>query len=38
MDLINFNQMGIVDPDKRIKQLVNSGSNISVDPNVNILR
>ncbi|XP_070505953.1 STAM-binding protein-like A [Chironomus tepperi] len=37
-DLINFNQMGIVEPDKRLKQLVLSGSNISVDPNQNILR
>jgi STAM-binding protein len=30
--------MGIVEPDKRLKQLVLSGSNISVDPNQNILR
>lgn len=37
-DLINFNQMGIVEPDKRLKQLVLSGSTISIDPNQNILR
>ena len=37
-DLINFNQLGIVDPDQRIKQLVNSGSNITVDPNQAVLR
>lgn len=37
-DLINFNQLGIVDPDQRIKQLVNSGSNITVDPNQPVLR
>lgn len=37
-DLINFNQMGIVEPNLRIKQLVNSGSNVTVDPNQPVLR
>ncbi|CAO1423725.1 unnamed protein product [Diamesa tonsa] len=37
-DLINFNQLGIIEPDQRIKQLVNSGSNITVDPNQAVLR
>ncbi|KAG5672935.1 hypothetical protein PVAND_003022 [Polypedilum vanderplanki] len=37
-DLINFNQMGIVEPEKRLKQLNESGSNINVDKNQNILR
>lgn len=37
-DLINFNQLGIVEPNQKIKQLVNSGSNVNVDPNQPILR
>lgn len=37
-DLINFNQLGIVQPDQRIKQLVNSGSNVQVDFATPILR
>lgn len=37
-DLINFNSMGIVEPNQRIKQLVNSGSNVVVDPNQPVLR
>lgn len=37
-DLINFNQLGIVEPNQRIKQLVSSGSNVSVDVNQPVLR
>lgn len=37
-DLINFNQLGIVEPHERLKQLANVGSSIQVDPNQNILR
>lgn len=37
-DLINFNHLGIVEPNQRLKQLANAGSNIQVDPNQNILR
>lgn len=37
-DLINFNQMGIVEPDLKIKQLVNLGNNVTVDANQPVLR
>lgn len=37
-DLINFNQLGIVEPGKRIKHLVSLGSNVNVDPNMPVMR
>lgn len=37
-DLINFNQLGIVEPHQRLKQLASAGSAIQVDPNQNVLR
>lgn len=37
-NLINFNQMGVVEPHQRLKQLSNSGSSITIDPNQNVLR
>lgn len=37
-DLINFNQLGIVEPQQRLKQLANAGSSITIDPNQNVLR
>lgn len=37
-DLINFNQIGIIEPNLRIQQLVKSGSNVNVDPNQPVLR
>lgn len=37
-DLINFHQLGIVEPNLRIKQLVSLGSGVNVDPNQPILR
>ncbi|CRK90516.1 CLUMA_CG004160, isoform C [Clunio marinus] len=35
---IDFNQLGIVEPNQKIKHLVSLGSNVALDPNQKILR